>query len=115
MRCWVDTLSKAIRPLGRRFQYPQAAKHGPGLKIALALSGGFARGIAHIGVLKVLEEADIPVSFVAGSSVGSFIGAIYCAGTSATKMEEIAGGLRRRHFAQLRISRYGLFSSRRMI
>ena len=61
--------------------------------IGLALSGGFARGIAHIGVLKVLDEENIPISFVAGSSVGAFIGAIYCAGASAREIEQIAGNV----------------------
>jgi NTE family protein len=84
-------------------------------QIGLALSGGFARGIAHIGVLKVLDEENIPIHCVAGSSVGSFIGAIYCAGATAKEMEQIAGRMRRRHFAQLSISRYGFFSNRRMI
>ena len=83
--------------------------------IGLALSGGFARGIAHIGVLKVLDEENIPISFVAGSSVGAFIGAIYCAGASAREIEQIAGNVRRRHFARLAISRFGLFSNHRMI
>jgi NTE family protein len=84
-------------------------------RIGLALSGGFARGIAHIGVLKVLEEEKIPIHFVAGSSVGAFIGALYCAGATAREMEQIACRVRRRHFAQLTISRYGFFSNRRMI
>ena len=48
--------------------------------IGLALGGGFARGIAHVGVLKVLEEENIPISFVAGTSVGALIGAAYCSG-----------------------------------
>ncbi len=50
--------------------------------IGVALGGGFARGIAHIGVLKVLEEEGIPVRVVAGTSVGALIGAAYCSGLS---------------------------------
>jgi NTE family protein len=93
----------------------EATPEGPALKIGLALGGGFARGMAHIGVLKVLEEANIPIRYVAGSSVGALIGAIYCAGTPVSKMEEIASRVRRRHFAQLTISRYGFLSNRRIV
>jgi NTE family protein len=92
---------------------PVTERHS-GVRIGLALSGGFVRGIAHIGVLKVLEEANIPISFVAGSSVGALIGAIYCSGMPAGEMEELALCVRRRSFVQLAISRYGFLSSRRM-
>ena len=51
-----------------------------GLRIGLALGGGAARGFAHIGVLKELEEEKVPVHFVAGTSAGSLVGALYCAG-----------------------------------
>jgi NTE family protein len=63
-------------------------------KIGLALSGGGARGIAHIGVLKVLEEARIPVHMVAGTSMGGVVGAVYAAGRSATEIEQLARSLR---------------------
>jgi NTE family protein len=100
--------------MGSRILPLSPARRRTGPQIGLALSGGFARGIAHIGVLKVLEEEHIPIHCVAGSSVGSFIGAIYCAGATAKEMEQIARRIRRRHFAQLSISRYGLFSNRRI-
>ncbi|PYT49330.1 MAG: hypothetical protein DMG44_11010, partial [Acidobacteria bacterium] len=58
-------------------------------RVGLALAGGFARGIAHIGVLRVLREADIPIDCVAGTSVGALIGAGYCAGASLEEMQEI--------------------------
>ena len=50
------------------------------LKIGLVLGGGAARGYAHIGVLKVLEEENIPVDLIAGTSMGSMIGAYYAGG-----------------------------------
>ena len=59
-------------------------------KIGLALGGGGARGLAHIGVLKVLEEEDIPIDMIAGTSVGALIGALYAAGVSTTEMEEMS-------------------------
>ncbi|MCX7785545.1 MAG: patatin-like phospholipase family protein [candidate division WOR-3 bacterium] len=60
------------------------------VRIGLALSGGGALGIAHIGVLKVLEQEQIPVSFIAGNSMGSLVGGLYSAGYSATQIESIA-------------------------
>lgn len=83
--------------------------------IGIALGGGFARGLAHVGVLKVFEEEGIPISFVAGTSVGSVIGAAYCSGISAKELEEIASLVRFKHFARWTISRYGIASNDRMI
>jgi NTE family protein len=84
------------------------------LKLGLALGGGFARGLAHIGVLKALEAAEIPVDFVAGTSVGAIIGACYCAGMNAGEIEEVARAARFRHFARWTLSRYGFCSNDRM-
>jgi len=59
-------------------------------KIGLALGSGSARGLAHIGVIKVLEENNIPISMIAGTSMGSLIGALYASGLTGSEMEEIA-------------------------
>lgn len=61
-----------------------------GKKIGLALGSGSARGLAHIGVIKVLEENHIPISMIAGTSMGSLIGALYASGLTGTELEEIA-------------------------
>ena len=82
--------------------------------IGLALGGGFARGLAHVGVLKVLEEEGIPVNFIAGTSVGAVIGAAYCSGISAKELEEIAALVRFKDFARWTLSRYGIASNDRM-
>lgn len=58
-------------------------------KIGLALSGGGARGLAHIGVLKVLDEMEIPIDYIAGTSSGAVIGGLYAAGYSALEIEDI--------------------------
>ena len=58
-------------------------------RIGLALSGGGARGAAHIGVLKVLEELRVPVHCVAGTSFGAIVGGTYASGTPPGKLEEI--------------------------
>ncbi|HJX70690.1 MAG TPA: patatin-like phospholipase family protein [Bacteroidales bacterium] len=58
-------------------------------KIGLVLSGGAAKGIAHIGVLKVLEEAGLTVDYIGGTSMGSIVGGLYALGYDAKTMEEI--------------------------
>jgi len=62
-------------------------------KIALALSGGGARGLAHIGVLTALEEHDLPVDMIVGTSMGSIVGALYAAGYSPERIRSLAGGI----------------------
>ncbi len=58
-------------------------------KIGLALGGGGAKGSAHIGVLKVLEELNIPIDYIAGTSVGAYIGGLYATGLTATEIEQL--------------------------
>ncbi len=63
-------------------------------KLALALGGGGARGLAHIGVLDVLEREGIQVDFIAGSSMGGLIGALFAAGLPAREIADLARGFR---------------------
>ena len=62
-------------------------------KICLVLSGGGARGAAHIGVLKVLEEMRIPIDCITGTSMGSIVGGAYASGTSIAEMEQVIGSM----------------------
>lgn len=57
--------------------------------VGLVLSGGGARGLAHLGVLRALEEAQIPVDYICGTSMGAIVGGLYAAGYSVEQMEEI--------------------------
>lgn len=82
--------------------------------LGIALGGGFARGLAHIGALKVLEEENIPIDYIAGTSVGSIVGAAYCSGITAKELEEIAALVRFRDFARWTLSRYGFCTNDRM-
>ncbi len=83
--------------------------------IGVALGGGFARGIAHVGALKVLEQEGIPISIVAGTSVGALIGAAYCSGVTLQELEDMAASIRFSNFARWTLSRCGFASNDRMI
>ena len=61
----------------------------PRPRIALVLSGGAAKGFAHVGVIKVLEEMRVPVHLVTATSMGSIIGGLYASGTPTDEIEEI--------------------------
>jgi NTE family protein len=100
------------RELSRRSN-EDVAKRIPA--IGVALGGGFARGIAHIGVLKVLEEEGIPVRMIAGTSVGAIMGAAYCSGLTIAELEELAHKVRFTTFARWTLSRYGFASNDRMV
>lgn len=108
-----DRLVRSVRAFSRELTRPVVAEPER-LKLGVALGGGFARGIAHIGVLKVLEEENIPVDYVAGTSVGAIIGAAYCGGMTAAELEEMACAVRFRDFGRLTLSRYGFYNTDRM-
>ena len=72
-----------------------------GAGLGLALGSGAARGLAHIGVLKVLEEENIPIKIIAGTSIGAFIGAMYSAGVPVAEMEKVALEIDWRSMARL--------------
>ena len=59
-------------------------------KIILVLGGGGARGFAHVGVLKALREANVPIDMVVGTSMGAIIGSLYCSGVELEEIEKIA-------------------------
>jgi NTE family protein len=82
--------------------------------VGLALGGGFARGFAHLGVLQVLEENHIPVSHIAGTSVGSILGAAYASGAPLANIISTCRTLRFRDIARWRVSRLGLASNQRL-
>jgi NTE family protein len=114
----LDRVIRSVQAFGReisRLSSPVEPQTNPAPKIGLALGGGFARGIAHIGVLKVLEEEGIPVHMIAGTSVGSLMGAAYCSGVSIPELEDLAEKVRFTTFARWTLSRYGFASNDRMI
>lgn len=97
-------------------QFPFSSPERPRLRpgIGLALGGGFARGYAHLGVLRVLEEHKIPISCISGSSIGSILGAAYASGKPLGSIIASCREIRFRDFARWRVSRFGLASNDRL-
>jgi NTE family protein len=82
--------------------------------VALALGGGFARGFAHLGVLQVFEENHIAISHIAGTSVGSILGAAYASGAPLAQIMATCRTLKFRDIARWHVSRLGLASNHRL-
>jgi NTE family protein len=83
-------------------------------KIGLALGSGGARGFAHLGVLKVLEEENIPISYIAGSSIGALVAALYASGLGLDRLYKLAKSFRRNDFIDLTIPKMGLIAGKRI-
>jgi NTE family protein len=84
------------------------------MKIGLALSGGAARGMAHVGVLKVLLEHNIPIDCVAGTSAGSLVGGAFASGLTVAQIAEMAAKVRWTLLGRIAFSRFGILSTERM-
>src|SRR5579871_5079824 len=83
-------------------------------KIGLALGGGFARGIAHVGILKVLERERIPLHCITGVSAGSIVAAAFASGAGVDEIARIGCGMRFNDVARWTLCRLGLVESERM-
>jgi NTE family protein len=83
-------------------------------KIGLALGGGFARGVAHVGVLRVLEREKIPIDFIAGVSAGAIVAAAYASGANLQEIGKIGCAMRFNDVARWSLCRLGLVGSERM-
>src|SRR5467141_1552884 len=98
----------------RAFAYGDQDEPKERPRVGLALAGGFARGIAHIGVLRVLKEAGIPIDCVSGTSVGALIGAGFCSGSSLEAMQKIGETTSFTDFGRWTPSWLGLATNQRM-
>jgi len=81
------------------------------MKIGIALGGGGARGIAHLGVLRVLESAQVPIDLIVGTSAGALIGSMYAAGRSLDDIETILRRFRLQDWMARDRTGMGLFST----
>ncbi|HBL36881.1 MAG TPA: esterase [Firmicutes bacterium] len=86
----------------------------PRPRIAWALGGGGARGFAHLGVLKVLKEARIPIDALAGTSMGAVMAVLFAAGTDLKYLTALATTIAWENFVDLRFPRYGLVEGKRI-
>jgi NTE family protein len=113
-----EQISRSIQVFFRQLNgapgTPKTAAPAPPLTLGVALGGGFARGMVHIGVLKVLEEAKIPIAAIAGTSSGSIMGAGFCSGISPAELAEIGRRLRFKDVARWTLDRGGFCSNDRL-
>ncbi len=94
---------------------PEAPQVPPAVpRIGLALGGGFARGIAHAGVLKVLEQNHIPIHCIAGVSAGAIVAAAYASGATPVEIAAAGCAMRFTDVGRWRFGRLGLVGSERM-
>lgn len=110
---WLRSAKDRFRALASSHDdHDDAPRQRP--RVGVALAGGFARGIAHIGVLRVLQAAGIPIDVVSGTSVGALIGAAYCGGASLEEMQRIGCSTTFADFGRWTPSWLGLATNQRM-
>ncbi|HEX5131526.1 MAG TPA: patatin-like phospholipase family protein [Candidatus Krumholzibacteria bacterium] len=82
--------------------------------VGICLSGGTAKSVTHVGVIKALVEAEIPISYVAGTSGGSIVGTMFASGMPISTMEAVAKTMSWRKLVSIRLTRMGFISSERI-
>jgi NTE family protein len=105
---WMSALRRKPRPPEQFAAVPAPAR------IGLALGGGFARGLAHIGVLAVLEQNNVPIHCIAGVSAGAIVAAAYASGTTPDEIARAGCAMRFTDVARWTIGRMGIAGSGRM-
>jgi NTE family protein len=83
-------------------------------KIGLALGSGGARGFAHLGVVKALREAGIPIDMVAGSSMGALVGAMVCIGQSDENLYKMANLFKRKYYMDYTVPKMGFITGKKI-
>jgi NTE family protein len=112
---WLQSILERVREFGNAGQAPPPPtleERRP--KVGLALSGGFARGISHLGVLRCLHDHGIPIDCISGTSAGALAGVAYASGQPFERIVQEASAIRFGNFGQWRFSRMGLASNRRL-
>jgi NTE family protein len=107
---WIRSAKERLREFTHGSPEPRQRRP----RVGLALAGGFARGIAHIGVLRALQAAGIPIDVVSGTSVGALIGSGYCSGCSLDDMQNIGAATSFADFGRWTPSWLGLATNQRM-
>lgn len=83
-------------------------------KIGLALGSGGARGFAHVGVIKVLLEAGIPIDLIAGSSMGALVGTFYAAGSDIERLYKLSKLFKRKYYLDFTVPKMGFIAGKRV-
>ncbi|MEC9487966.1 MAG: patatin-like phospholipase family protein [Halanaerobium sp.] len=84
-------------------------------KVGLALGAGAVRGLAHLGVIEVLEREGIPIDFIAGTSIGAMVGGLYCTGLETNRLIQLATNLNWEHLTDLAIPKKGLVRGKKIL
>lgn len=111
----LSQISRSIQVFFRELNgIPKTEAGRPQRRLGVALGGGFARGMVHIGVLKVLEEEGIAVAAISGTSAGSIVGAGFCCGLPAAEIAEVGRHVRFKDFASWTLERGGFCTNHRL-
>jgi len=112
---WLQSIVDRVREFANAERPPGPPKPGARRpKVGLALGGGFARGIAHLGVLRSLQQHGIPIDCIAGTSAGALAGVAFGSGRPFEHIVKEAAAIRFGNFGQWRFSHMGLASNRRL-
>jgi NTE family protein len=109
---WLQSAVKRVREFA--YTEPSAAEPTRRPRVGVALGGGFARGIAHLGVLSVLEKENIPVDYLAGTSAGAMLAIAYASGHAIHEIVAQARATRFKDFGNWKLSWLGLASNQKL-
>lgn len=109
---WLENAVERVREFAYAQPPPAQPRERP--RIGVALAGGFARGIAHLGVLRVLQEENIPVDYLTGTSAGALLGIAYASGHTIPEIVRQARATRFKDFGNWRLSWLGLASNQKL-
>lgn len=112
MKSWLKNAVERVREFA--YTEPAAGEPPKRPRVGVALGGGFARGIAHLGVLSVLEKENIPVDYLAGTSAGAMLAIAYASGHPIHEIIAQARATRFKDFGNWRLSWMGLASNQKL-
>src|SRR5258708_3867683 len=112
VKTWLKSAVERVREFA--YTEPPPGEPPKSLRVGVALGGGFARGIAHLGVLSILEKEHIPVDFLAGTSAGAMLAIAYASGHPISEIIAQARATRFKDFGNWRLSWMGLASNQKL-
>jgi NTE family protein len=112
VKTWLESAVERVREFA--YTEPHASEPPRRLRVGVALGGGFARGIAHLGVLSVLEQEHIPVDYLAGTSAGAMLAIAYASGHPIHEIVAQARATRFKDFGNWKLSWMGLASNQKL-